>query len=233
MRNKKFSKLPFVILTAIALTQLNPLFADSNEKEAAPYPQYHNRISVFFPWHQTYERIKNEAVYIGIDAWLAARIGGQSSLIGDAELRFGYNFFFNKIDHLRPFIGIGVFKDFHKEHAYRSYETYYGWYHDDYTYRRSAIAYGTLGFRYEHEFRSFFTLGADFKVLLGDSTSNSHTNRSWGGIVWGVDGALPITFRFGRDRHWDYRIEPFDTYLSGSYYSLNIIGFRNTIGYRF
>jgi len=209
------------------------LFADDSTQEGAKYPQYNNRMAVFEVIHQLYERTKNDAFYVGVDVWEANRIGGNAGAFGEAELRMGYNFFYNGRDHVTPLVGIGAFKDFHH---FEEYEIEYS---DsgistlhEVRKRKAAVLYGTLGFKYCHEFNSIFNLGADLKGLLGGSV-DANKLSTWGGAVWGVDVAMPITFRFGHKRHWDLRIEPFDIYMHGSERAENYFGFRSTLGYRF
>lgn len=180
--------------------------------------QYHNRIAVFFPNHQTYERIKNNALYGGVEAFYVPVLNkDHDNMLLDAEVRMGYNFFLNGKDHITPFGGIGYVQDFfHQDHR---------------TVHRPGVVYGTAGFLYMHEFRSFFELGLNAKFILGGPISHNH--RHWGSPVVGMDAALPITFRFGHHKHWDFRIEPFDMFLRGSRLFQNYFGFRSTVGYRF
>ena len=189
-----------------------------NQKKEPHFIQYHNRAILFAPFHQGYERIKPDAFYVGVEAFLVpvANKDHDNSLL-DAELRMGYNFFFNGRDHVTPFAGVGFVEDFFREHHR--------------THHRPGIVYGTMGFLYDHEFNTIFNLGLNAKVLLGGPVS--HKEFDWGSPVVGADVAIPITFRFGRNRHWDYRIEPFNMYLHGSNESQNYFGFRSSLGYRF
>jgi hypothetical protein len=150
---------------------------------------------------------------------LSDAIAKSFPIIGEAEFRLGYNFFYNGRDHLTPFIGGGVFKDWTKIRIHHK--------------RRELpyLGYGTIGLLYDHEFNSIFTLGTNIKGILGGETSSKYVR--WGSPVIGFDISVPITFRFGHKRHWDIRIEPFDIYLHGSESSRNYVGGRSTIGYRF
>lgn len=188
------------------------------ESKEPQYIEYHNRVIVFAPSHQGYERIKPDAFYAGIEAYWAPAVNkGHENSVLDAELRMGYNCFFNGREHFTPFTGVGYVQNFFKEHRH--------------TYHRPGVAYGTIGFLYDHEFNTIFNLGLNAKVLMGGPVSKKRFE--WGDFVAGVDVSLPITFRFGYRRHWDYRIEPFNLYLHGSKISQNYFGFRNSIGYRF
>ncbi len=185
----------------------------NNMAQAEPAPsffEYHNRMAVFGPLHQVYERIKPDAFYTGVEAWFSPFW----SEVFEAELRFGYNLFYNGRDHLTPFVGGGIFKS-SKGHPHSF----------------PAVGYGVFGFLYDHEFDSVINLGVNLKGIIGGGISTKH--RDWGSPVVGFDVAVPLTFRFGHKRHWDYRFEPFDIYLHGKNRSLNSIGLRNTIGYRF
>lgn len=226
----------FLILTA-------PLAQYADEaKPKQPFIEYNNRISVFYPNHQTYERTKPNAFYVGVEAWEIAAISINSTndetplfhLLFEAELRFGYNFFYNRKDHITPIIGGGFIKDFTNFHSetlsWDSQNPNYVW-RNIHSYSLPALGYGTLGFLYNHEFNTIFNLGFNCKGMIGAGGSNSHFN--WGSPIIGVDMALPITFRFGYKRHWDFRIEPFYQYLHGSKNSMSYVGFRGTLGYRF
>ncbi len=181
-----------------------------------PFYEYHNRIIVFSPLHQGYERIKPDALYWGLEGWFVRSYNKDNNWLLDGEFRMGYNFLYNKVDHVTPFAGIGYIQDFTRHHHHH---------------HKPGIVYGTMGFLYDHEFNSVFTLGVNLKGLLGGPDSKKHFN--WGSPVGGVDMALPITFRFGRHRHWDLRLEPFTTYLHGSHACAYYMGSRCTIGHRF
>ena len=212
-------------------------FADSGEEvaavnkqpvqptvEATPFIEYNNRMAVFGPLHQVYERTKPNAFYVGVEGWILPiwnnRKNGSHSF-GEAELRLGYNCFYNGRDHLTPFAGVGILRDFTTIHNRHRFESE----------KMKAIGYGVIGFLFEHEFDRCVCLGSNFKFLVGGSSSEAH--NSWGNPVIGIDIAVPLTFRFGYKRHWDFRLEPFDIYLKGDHTTSNYVGFRSTIGYRF
>jgi hypothetical protein len=197
--------------------------------------EYHNRISVFGPLHQAYERIKIDALYAGIEAWAVYAISDGHShgnqVLGEGEFRMGYNYFYNGRDHVTPFLGVGVIKDYRKEEI--SYHTRVSGVLVSHHRKleKPAVAYGVFGLLYDHEFNSVFNLGVNFKGLVGGAVNTHHID--WGSPVGGIDVSVPITFRFGNKRHWDIRLEPFDIYLHGSHLSRNYFGGRSTIGYRF
>jgi hypothetical protein len=200
--------------------------------------EYHNRMAVFSTCHLTYERIQTDAFYVGVEGWVLPAISnknhhghhhsGSAELIAEAELRMGYNYFYNGRDHVTPFIGVGFFKDLHHENS---------WWWDEENNRhnhhgqKAGVVYGVFGFLYDHEFNSVFTLGVNLKGIIGGPVSHKH--HHWGSVVGGVDVAVPITFRFGSKRHWDIRLEPFNIFMHGSDLSRNYFGGRSTVGYRF
>lgn len=200
--------------------------------------EYHNRMVVFSTCHLAYERIQTDAFYVGVEGWVLPAISnknhrghhhdGRSELIAEAELRMGYNYFYNGRDHVTPFLGVGFFKDLHHENSWWWDEEHNR--HDRHG-QKAGIVYGVFGFLYDHEFNSVFTLGVNLKGIIGGPVSHKHHN--WGSPVGGVDVSVPITFRFGPKRHWDIRLEPFNIYLHGSDISRNYFGGRSTVGYRF
>ena len=221
MKGKYFKAiLPILSMTAsgdvdLAISQRE----QANQSDEEPhFIQYHNRVILFDPFHQSYERIKPDAFYVGVEGFAVPALNeGRYITFIDAELRMGYNYFYNGRDHLTPFAGIGSVKKLFKN--------------DHRTWRNPDILYGTMGFLYDHEFNDIFNLGINAKLLLGAFVNEKHFDSS--SFVMGADISLPMTFRFGRHRHWDYRIEPFNMYLHGSMGSQNYFGFRNSLGYRF
>lgn len=190
----------------------------ANEVKEPHFIQYNNRMIVFAPCHQGYERIKPNAFYVGVEGFLASILNkSHENTLLDAQLRMGYNFFFNGRDHLTPIAGIGFVEDFFKKHHH--------------SHHKPGVVYGTLGLLYDHEFNTIFNLGLNVKFLVGGPVGKRHSE--WGSPVVGTDVSLPITFRFGHKRHWDYRIEPFNIYLHGSHASEDYWGFRNSLAYRF
>lgn len=184
--------------------------------KTTPLYEYNNRIVVFLPWHQAYERIKPNALYWGLEAWMCALTNRDRNTLLDAEFRMGYNYLYNGVDHLTPFAGVGYIQNYSYKHHHH---------------HKPGITYGTIGFLYDHEFGNIFNIGVNLKGLIGGPVNKRHFN--WGSPVIGGDLSVPITFRFGHNRHWDLRIEPYNTYLYGKYADAYYVGFRNTIGYRF
>lgn len=223
-----------ILLFPVAL--ISTVFGDEEIPCGPNFYEYHNRIVVFDPLHQAYERIKNDAFYVGVEAWatyvLSNDRGHAKRLLGEGELRMGYNYFYNGRDHVTPFLGVGVIKDFTKERYEIRYFSGKTLVHTKKKhYQKPAVVYGVFGLLYDHEFNSIFNLGIHFKGLIGGSAGHHH--RNWGSTVGGIDVSLPITFRFGYQRHWDVRLEPFYIYLNGSHISRNYFGGRSTVGYRF
>lgn len=223
-------------------------FADSGEEvaaikkqpaqskvEATPFIEYNNRMAVFGPLHQVYERTKPDAFYVGVEGWCLPVWNSEKSgehMFGEAEIRMGYNYFYNGRDHVTPFAGVGMLRDYtevrHEEGVFFNGQFYKRHHHSE---KMEAIGYGVIGFLFDHEFNRCVCLGSNFKFLVGGSFSEKH--QSWGNPVVGIDIGIPLTFRCGYKRHWDFRIEPFDIYLNGRNVSCNYIGFRSTVGYRF
>jgi len=199
------------------------------------FHEYDNRVG-FFPAVLVYERIKPDAFYVGIEAWasyvLTNSRGHSDRVLGEVEVRFGQNYFYNRRDHLTPFLGAGVIKDFSREWSetlfflgkilVRSKRHHF---------QKSPVVYGAFGLLYDHEFNSIFNLGVNFKGMIGGGVG--HTHIRWGSTVAGIDVSLPITFRFGNERHWDFRLEPFYVFLNSSRFSRSYFGGRSTLGYRF
>lgn len=214
-------------ITLLVVSTATLGFADSSSQPTGatktPFIEYHNRVALFDPFHQVYERIQPNAFYAGVESWCVVPIVGSKVRVLDAELRMGYNFFCLEKgrDHFTPFLGAGYFQDFGT-----------CWFaHHRHRHHKPGIAYGTVGFLYDHEFTDIFNLGFNAKAIVGGPVSSKAFH--WGSPVVGADVALPITFRFGHHRHWDFRIEPFNTYLHGSDAARNYFGLRNTLGYRF
>jgi len=224
MRKNRYLKLLLATLASTACLHadtpslLSPATPSAEKPKEPHFYEYHNRVILFQPFHQGYERIKPNAFYVGIEGYVAPEINQtRISWLLDAELRLGYNFFFNGRDHLTPITGIGYAQTFSREHRD--------------THHKPGVLYSIFGLLYEHEFNSVFNLGVNAKFLLGGAVNSN--SFDWGSPVIGCDASLPITFRFGRHRHWDYRIEPFNFYLHGPHATVDYVGFRNTLAYRF
>jgi|ERR1700722_8625067 len=194
----------------LPLFAILPLFAFSTEGTAtkSEFPQYNNRVVLFMPLHQSYERIKNDDFYAGIQGFVTTC--NTDRLLVNGELRLGYNFFFNQRDHVTPFAAGGYLRAQHVQ----------------------AVAYGAVGFLYTHEFTSDFNLGLNAKAIVGGPVGH-HSDLNWGSPVGGGQVGVPFTFRFGRDRHWDARLEVFDLFLISSHHAKNFAGCITSLGYRF
>lgn len=217
---------------ALSLVVVSMVFGD---EPCEPFYEYDNRIG-FFPLTVVYERIKPDAFYVGIEAWatyvLSNDRGHSHRLLGNAEVRLGQNYFYNRRDHLTPFLGAGVIKDFCKE----SRETRFFFNgrlvrRERHSFQKSPVVYGVFGLLYDHEFNSVFNLGINFKGMIGAGVGSHH--KSWGSTVAGIEVGLPFTFRFGDERHWDFRLEPLYIFLNSSRFSRSYFGGLATLGYRF
>src|SRR5581483_9949999 len=179
--------------TALALNVA--IHADGAQKPASatPFIEHHNRIAVFNIEHLTYERIKTDSLYAGVESWFLPvatkhHHHHHSQYLFEGEFRMGYNFFWNGRDHFTPLAGAGYLQQFHR---------------------------------------------TDGKIRHDKPGAVSENRFEWGNPVAGIDISLPITFRFGYQRRWDIRLEPFDIYLHGSKNSCNYFGGRSTVGFRF
>lgn len=198
-------------------------------------PRYHNRMAVFGPLHQVYERTKPQSFYTGIEAWMlfgkTKETPGHTKFL-NAEMRFGYNVLIKNKNYLTPFVGVTYIQNFATHYHYE-------WSYSDNKLEElrknittSGMLFGGLGLYYDHAFSSIFDLGVKAKGMMGGKVSENKPALK--APITGLDVALPMTFRFGPHRHWDFRLEPFCIALWGSSNDYQtILGFRNTIGYRF
>ncbi|MBF5059387.1 hypothetical protein [Candidatus Neptunochlamydia vexilliferae] len=212
-----------------------------NETNSFNSYHYNNRMVVFNLVRLCYERTKLDALHVGVDAWLTWAVTNKNAryhpspfgFIGEAEVHLGYNYHFGMRNFLTPIVGIGVFGDFRNNYCkIRRRHSY--WYSDyPYSYKRfslTPVLYGTFGILYTHEFNSIFNLGLNLKGIVGGDV-NKRTR--WGNPVLGFDLTIPIIFRFGKYRHWEFRLEPFNIYLNGRQVERSYFGCRNMFGYRF
>jgi len=180
-----FFMLPIVsVCCAQEAQQEKPLDMPSDSSiKGNPPGRYHynNRMTVFNIYHQSYERIQPEALYVGVDLWITTTFIHTNScyrkkhnelisIIGMGEFSMGYNFRFLERNHFTLFLGVGVFGD--------SSKYYYSSCHSKTRFKESrrhsfslpALVYGTSGFKFDHEFNSIFNLGVNFKALMGGSS---------------------------------------------------------------
>ena len=217
MKNRIFK---ITVSTLLAMTCMATANENDCFEEDPCFYEYDNRISFFVPLHLTYERIKFDAFYVGIEGWVEPVFASGSNKsfsmqwIAEAEFRLGYNYLFKGRNHATPFVGAGVIDEFRLGKKGRQ------------------VPYGVFGLLYMQEFSPTFNLGANFKGIMGRSI-HKHHRRSFGSPVGGIDVSLPITFFYGSRKQWDFRSEPFDIYLHGRHHSRNYFGLRGTVGYRF
>lgn len=199
--------------------------------------EYNNRMIVFAPLYQGYERIEPEALYWGILGYLTPTLHhhGKHHLFLQTEARIGYHYFNNGQDHLIPFAGVGYINTYIQTKHHRTFflSRPFGQLHAHS--HQSGVLLAEAGFLYEHECNASFNLGANGKFLIGGALGPSHQrSHTWGhGAVAGFDLGLPLTVRFGGNRHWDFRFEPFDVYLQGTKHRHNYFGVRAAFAYRF
>jgi hypothetical protein len=236
MKKRVLLKTSLLILLSFAsLASAEEIAIPPTKKQAkTPFIEYHNRMTVFSALHIAYERIKPNSIYAGVDFWAATNLANlpEPQILGEAEFRMGYNFFYNGRDHFTPVVGIGYLQDFETDHQY-VINSFGCWIRkDEEGHHIPGIIYGTAGFLYEHEFNSIFNLGLNIKGLIG-GPANRNRHVDWGSYISGFDVSFPVTFRFGHKRHWDYRLEPFDIYIHGTNEHRNYFGFRGAVAYRF
>lgn len=189
-----------------------------------PFIEYNNRMVVFSLGYQSYERTQPDALYWGLLGYLTNTINqdGDTHPFLQAEFRLGYNYFYSGKHHLTPYAGIGYINDFRKWHRHHSLST------------EGEVVFGEVGFLYDHEFNRLINFGINLKGLVGGVINEERHNKDFGdGAVYGFDVGVPLTFRFGRNRHWDFRFEPFNVYLRSGSHNHNYFGFRNAFAYRF
>jgi hypothetical protein len=213
-----------VLLSIFSLSAIT--YADSSDTDSTtpsphdtkkpPFREYDNRLS-FFPTYLSYERIKPNAVYVGMETSGGFPLNkALADLFFYSELRLGYNFFFRGRDHLTPVVGGGYTKDICINHAR--------------CLRRPNIGYGLIGLRYWHECSYKFHMGVNAEFLIGRPTNEKH---QWNSPVMGFNISVPLIFKFKDHEKWDSCIEPYSVYLRGGNTSTIYAGLRYTLGYRF
>lgn len=183
-----------------------------SEVKAPVAPQYDNRIGVGIG-RLVYERTKNDAMYLGLDAW-SVWIWNRDhhfETLSEIEARIGYNLFYNGRDHFTPLFGAGYIA------THRI------------AFHRGKFAYVTAGFKYSHEFNSVFGLGFNLKGMTGQQLANSAPKK----FAWGVDLSIPVIFRFAHYRHWDITLEPGYVFLKSDRAHQGVFFGRGTLAYRF
>jgi hypothetical protein len=190
----------------------------SGTATTAPYFSYNNRMTVFDPFYMCYERTQVDALYWGLMEYVSPTIGPERHRwFLQSEVRMGWNFLYNERDHVTPYGGLVYMNDFGGSRHFSD--------------SKDGIIAVEVGFLYDHEFNSVFTLGVNAKGFLGGSIGNHH---EWGqGIAGGFDVGIPFTLRFGGSRHWDFRFEPFDVAVFGTHHTHNYPGLRSAFAYRF
>jgi hypothetical protein len=179
-----------------------------------PKPFEHtNRVAFFYPY-LSFEHRKPYNFYINIEGYKLPTFKGN---IAKAECLFGYTLLFHDkdYDYLTIAVGMGVFKFGHIS---------------EFDFSNKPIRYGIIAVLYEHEFNSFFSLGFNMKAL---SRCFEYTSVGYKPHLEGFEMNLPITFHFGKNNLWDFRLEPFDIYMYKENKTHNRVGIINSIGYRF
>jgi hypothetical protein len=209
------------------------LFAESDVVAAAERPatvesapkceieSYHNQIT-FFGNSGLYSRTKDDSLYGAVLTSTSPVLNHfQNEIIGDAELRFGYNFKLNENDKVTAFAGVGSYFFIATESFYKLNDAEY----------KGATPYGSVGGMYLHTFNRLFAMGANAKVLGGYSIDwNDFENAK---ASFGLEISSPIVFNFGNHRHWSFSLEPFYLMLKSKDPVQNYFGLKYAVGYRF
>ncbi|MGD2168708.1 MAG: hypothetical protein PVI40_00505 [Chlamydiota bacterium] len=209
----------FFFLFSIFLFTVNA-YADesvlsSPSTQSTLLAQYNNRISVNFPLiGLSYERIKPNSYYVGIDANIFFPSFNFSD-ITNFEARIGYHFFDGIGHHFILTEGVGYLRN----HEFLA---------ECFSYSLEDIPeflYESIGFSYEDEvvIHQFLVVevGVNAQGLLAyrfpakwNASSKEYGKITGAFPVYGFKGSLPITFRFGRQKNWDFRIQPSFLYLA-------------------
>ena len=180
-------------------------------------PQYEHRIGINFPLIGiSYERIKPNSYYIGIDGDLFFPALNYFCGVINAEARSGYHFFNGIHHHFIPIAGGG----------YLQINPLFGFKREDV----QEFAYASLGCRYEYEQMKGLpcSMGINAQGLLAYRLPQEwdyspspclyplkkHEKITAAFPVFGFKGSVPVTFRFGQQKNWDFIFEPFFFYLS-------------------
>lgn len=183
---------------------------------------FDNRILFF----EGYERIKNEALYGAILAWISPNyLSHSDAWLVELEARLGYTFSFKNQTTLIPYIGGGYLDDLKKSHAH---ERRFLRHLKEHTLEYGFISYGL---NVAHMFNDLFGLGLNAKGMVGKGTIGSFVhNNQW---AYGLDVGLPFNFSFGHMRRYDIRYEPFYIFLKSKNEETSYLGNRIFIGIKF
>lgn len=239
----KIFPLILLFITMTAFTQEDQKDKHSEHVSLQVCETFNNRMIVLTLNRLKYERIKPNSLYVGVDTWstlaLAHNAEFNKSLvtrIGKAECQMGYNFRLSEKSILTPTLGFGKFVDFGR-YSYKDtyYEPYFDIYYERFVYfDLPPVFYGAAGFKYNYAFNSIFNLGINFQTLIGKSPKSKEIPLiNWGNQVFGFECGLPMTFRFGHSRRWEFQLEPFDIFLCDKRRHFNFFGVHFSFGYRY
>jgi hypothetical protein len=99
---------------------------------------------------------------------------------------------------------------------------------ESHTYKYPYIFHGLVGFMAEYDLMKSVTVGLNVKGLMGKVWGSAQKDLR--DLSYGLHATIPVTFHFGKDMNWDFRMEPLAILLKD--YS-NFIGGKAGLGYRF
>ena len=200
------------------IANVNPI--TSSNIQPTLLPEYENRISFNCPLvGLSYERIKPNSFYIGIDGNAFFPTFSGSDIL-NFEARVGHHFSREARYHFIPTVGGGYLQ---------IEELLSGFFTGDYA-DSPRFAYASIGFCYQYERITgqlpcgpIHTMGIGINIqgLLAYRFPREwyHHSQQYGKTtgafpVFGFRGSIPIIFRFGQQLAWDFRIEPCFLYLA-------------------
>ncbi len=199
------------------------LIADAKKPEpnAAPKttiepvaPQYGNRFGFSFD-RLVYDHTRADELYFALDFWMpyffSNNRNNRYGNLYEAEIRIGYNLFYDGCDHITPLFGVG--------YQYNNVGDFHN----------AKFAYTTAGLRYYHECNSVFGWGFYLKGLAGQQIGKKEAKK----FAWGIDLSIPFVFRFTKSRRWDLTLEPFYLYMESNHKHQGVFGGRGTFGYQY
>lgn len=201
--------------------------AEKKEEDLAP--KYKNRIAVLQS-SLSYDRTAEDEIHYGFDSYVAKawRDINDTTVIGVIEGRIGYTMSSDARMRVTPVVGVSVFKDLEEHKFYTSFNE------KNMTNTSSSRVvnpyrvHAMIGVMGEYDVAKSVSVGFNLKGLVGKITGAAEAGYKE--LSYGMHGALPITFRFGADQHWDLRMEPFALLLRDT---ARYLGARAAVGYRF
>lgn len=220
MRNFLLSAATTVVLFG------SSLFATVAPKAEDAAANYTHRIVGLQP-ALSYDRLTSNSMYFGFESYIAPVFRGQNdpTTVGTMELRVGYNYAVDDKSSVIPVVGVSMFRDLGETTVYVPQE---GGLLQEGKLMSPYFFHGTIGLMGEYNFTPRVGLGLTAKALIGSQWGSDVESAK--DLSYGFHGSMPVTFRFGANNHWDFRVEPFTTVLVD--YAA-YVGLKNSVGYRF